>query len=163
MRKRKRKKTGNFKIEHIELSAPINPLLPGLIGSYSFSKKSPFSVTLEKLAGMPFSKIDDIWERYGVCRLFNFDVSKEDPFCELWFQANSIRVHRRSEFDNLCEYLLSLFPTNDKSKEDRLMTLVGSTFMECIAIATGRLDEYQSYIDSITPPEILEEILGHRH
>ena len=162
MRQKRKKKRVSKAFNHVTFVVQIAEQRPDLLGAYTFSKKCPFEVTLPKLRAMSFKKMDAFFERYGVCRLLNIEVSSEDPLCEFWFAGNAIRVHQKAEFEDVKRWIDLACPFRERSRVDRLMTLIGSVFLESVARATDRESEYKSYLDSLTPPHILDAILANK-
>lgn len=153
MKQRKRKNSKQFK--HIEIVSPLSELALNIIVKFTFLKRCPFEINISKLSGMSFKRLDILWEKYGVCRVFNMDISTENPIFECWFPRNAIRVHSQSQFEALNQHLSSMLPPeHEKIEADQMMTLIGSTFMRAVASSTGRLREYQIYMNSVSPIHI---------
>lgn len=154
-RKRNRKKSTGF--QHIEFITALNELCPNILGKFTFQKRCPIEINLSKLHGMPFKHVDKLWEKYGVCRIFNYDVSNDNPIAECWFPSNAIRVHDRQAFDALNQNILSFLPTKwleDYDEGHHFMALVGSAFLQTVGEATGRSREYQTYMNSVSSIQV---------
>ena len=147
-RKRKQKNHDNFKITSV-----TEPHAPQLIVKFSFLKSTPTEFELGKFSTMSFRLIDRLWERYGVARCFDLDVSTETPVLTCWYPTNAIRTDNTQAIRKVNDTLFGLLPNQSNAKKDmveRLMTYFGTVFMRSIATTFNRHREYQIYMNSVS-------------
>ena len=151
-RKSKQKNHDNFKIFSV-----TEPHAPQLIVKFSFIKSTPTEFKLEKFRTMPFRLIDNLWERYGVARCFDLDVSTESPVLMCWYPTNVIKTDNRQTIRKVNDTLFGLLPNLSNVKkniEECLMTYFGTVFMRSIATTFNRQREYQIYMNSVSTVQL---------
>ena len=136
---------------------------PNLIVKFSFVKSMPIELSLPKFKSMPFRLIDKLFEKYGVARCFDMNVSMDTPLLTFWYPPNQGRADNPEEVERLADTLFGHVPFHNldvdgkfrtMDKEERLPVYFGSLFMRAIGQSTGRMDDFRRYMNSVSPIQI---------
>lgn len=156
-RKRKQKNHNNFQIVSVTESHT-----PQLIVRLTFIKSTPKEFRLDIFEKMPFRLMDRLWERYGVARCFDLNVSKDTPLLTCWYPSNAMRTDNteviRKLYDVLFGHLSDDFTQHSgntiEDATESLMTYFGTIFLRSIATTFDRGRDFQIYMNSVSPIQV---------
>ena len=152
----KRKHPAKGTCNNLIIISSLTPSHENLFLKCSFIEATPIDFTLEKLASMPFKWIDKNFEKYGVARCFDMDVSKETPLITCFYRSNTMIAPNPATIENVDDMIFMdiRLPEPVQPTGERLMTFFGSQFLRAIGEATQRERDYQIYMNSVCPMQL---------
>ena len=153
-KKRKRKQARTHK--NFQIVSHLTPYCDRLALVFSLIASTPVDFTLEKLSTMPFKLIDKNFEKYGVVRCFDIDVTMETPLLTCFYRSNTIIAPNQATIEKVSDMIFQSIPVppTRMSTSDCLMTLFGSHFLKTIGVASNRMREYQIYMNSVSTVQL---------
>lgn len=154
-KKRKRKQAKAH--DNVKIVTPV-PHVDDLGLEFSFIETTPFEITLDKLAVMPFKKLDENFEKYGIARCFSFSEGVKETLLTCFFRSKTVITPSPTTLEwvgnMILEDLKHAPGTEGRGAGEQLMTLFGSIFLMTIGVSTNRMREYQIYMNSVCPMQL---------
>lgn len=155
--KNKRKRKQPNSLDNVKIVTPV-PHVPDLVLEFSFIESTPFEITMDKLAVMPFKKLNENFEKYGIARCFRFSEDRQSTLLTCFFRSNTIITPSRTTLASVGSIILEDLKdapgTETRSVDEQLLTLFGSIFLMTIGFSTNRMREYQIYMNSVCPMQL---------